>query len=197
MARPRTIRNEKILETARRLFLEGGYGVSTADIAREAGVSEGSIFKRFGTKSELFAAAMGLPEPEIEGLVERLEDEEDVRAALVTLGESLIAFLRKQMPRVMMMWAQPALNPMEMLQDCGASSAPQRLLAAVTGYVRNQMDAGRLRPQDDASAPARMLIGAVHGFVFLSLVEGRAPRAEEATAIVEAIVDTLWEGIRP
>ena len=61
MARPTIIRTEQIVETARLLFLEHGYTLSTASIARKLNISEGSIFKRFKTKDALFAAAMGVP----------------------------------------------------------------------------------------------------------------------------------------
>ena len=48
----------RILEVARRLFLERGFKATTAEVAREAGVAEGSLFKRWKTKQELFLSAM-------------------------------------------------------------------------------------------------------------------------------------------
>ena len=58
MARPVSIQNEAILEAARRVFMQHGYGASCARLARAAGVSEGSLFKHFKTKAALFMAAM-------------------------------------------------------------------------------------------------------------------------------------------
>ena len=58
MPRPVSIHNDAILEAASQVFLAHGYQASTAEIARRAGVSEGSIFKRFKTKTDLFLAAM-------------------------------------------------------------------------------------------------------------------------------------------
>jgi AcrR family transcriptional regulator len=50
MARPSTIFNQQILDAARAEFLAHGFTkASTVDIARRAGVSEGSIFNRFST----------------------------------------------------------------------------------------------------------------------------------------------------
>ena len=49
-------KREQILEAAERLFCERGYDkTSTAAIARAAGVSEGTVFHHFGSKSALFA----------------------------------------------------------------------------------------------------------------------------------------------
>ena len=59
MARPTSIKDETIVAAAREVFLERGIQATTAEVAERAGVSEGSVFKRFKTKSELFRAAMG------------------------------------------------------------------------------------------------------------------------------------------
>jgi AcrR family transcriptional regulator len=61
MGRRRTISDEKLLATARAAFVEKGPSASTREIARRAHVSEGVIFQRFGTKTELFFAAMVPP----------------------------------------------------------------------------------------------------------------------------------------
>ena len=58
MPRPVSIQDEVILSAARELFLERGIDVATSEIAARAGVSQGTIFKRFRTKQALFNAAM-------------------------------------------------------------------------------------------------------------------------------------------
>lgn len=50
---------DKILETAIRHFAKNGYhGTKTADIARNSGVSEGTIFKYFSTKKDILRSVM-------------------------------------------------------------------------------------------------------------------------------------------
>jgi AcrR family transcriptional regulator len=50
-------RRERVLDEAARLFSDRGYAnVSTADIARAAGVAEGSVFHYFGSKPGLLRA---------------------------------------------------------------------------------------------------------------------------------------------
>ena len=58
MSRPVTIRNDTILDAARMVFLARGVAGRTAEVAAVAGVSEGSVFKRFPTKAILFREAM-------------------------------------------------------------------------------------------------------------------------------------------
>ena len=62
MARTRSISNEQILDAAREIFMEQGIEAKTSDIARHAGVSEGTIFARFKTKEALFVEAMAMPQ---------------------------------------------------------------------------------------------------------------------------------------
>ncbi len=51
---------ENILIAARKCFNAQGYdGASTREIAREAGVAEGTIFSHFPTKEELLISSVG------------------------------------------------------------------------------------------------------------------------------------------
>lgn len=50
---------ERIVAAARALFAESGYdGTTTAAIARRAGIAEGTIYRHFGSKKELFVACV-------------------------------------------------------------------------------------------------------------------------------------------
>ena len=56
MGRPAIVDTEDLLRVAREIFLAQGFAVPTATIARAAGISEGSIYKRFATKEDLIAS---------------------------------------------------------------------------------------------------------------------------------------------
>ncbi|MDT7643576.1 MAG: hypothetical protein QOC67_687, partial [Pseudonocardiales bacterium] len=66
-AKPRKRRSseevrELTLATARELFAARGYaGATTRDVALEAGVTEATIYRQFGTKAALFDAAVVEP----------------------------------------------------------------------------------------------------------------------------------------
>lgn len=50
---------DKILDTAIRHFAKKGYyGAKTADIAKDSGVSEGTVFKYYSTKKDILCSAM-------------------------------------------------------------------------------------------------------------------------------------------
>lgn len=64
-------RRVEIVEAAVKAFASGGlHGTSTEDIARLAGVSQPYLFRLFGTKRELFMAAVGRSMTQIEATFE-------------------------------------------------------------------------------------------------------------------------------
>jgi len=63
---------EKVLQSARDLFIERGYeGATIRDIARAAGMSTGAVFASFTDKNELFDAILN---DDFAGLVEPMQD---------------------------------------------------------------------------------------------------------------------------
>ena len=62
MGRHKQISDIEVLAVARDVFREQGHSASTREIAAKAGVSQATLFQRFGDKSALFQAAM-TPEP--------------------------------------------------------------------------------------------------------------------------------------
>src|SRR5215470_8271638 len=103
MVRPARITDSQILVAARDVFLERGISATTAEVARRAGIAEGSIFKRFKTKLDLFRAAMQptIDDPEwLKTLAGHAGT--DLRQALVSVGLQAIAFYRQLLPLKMM-----------------------------------------------------------------------------------------------
>ena len=60
--RPRLTREERrqaVLDTACRVFFASSYrGATTAEIAREAGISEPILYRHFGSKRDLYLACL-------------------------------------------------------------------------------------------------------------------------------------------
>jgi AcrR family transcriptional regulator len=84
-----TARSRAILATASRLFAEKGYGqTTTAEIAREAGVAEGTLYHHFGSKDGIF---LTLFDETMEGYLAGIEG---ILARGATGRETLSAFAR-------------------------------------------------------------------------------------------------------
>jgi AcrR family transcriptional regulator len=195
MSRPTVIDDEAILKAARALFLEKGIRATTAEVARKAGVAEGSIFKRWKTKEELFIAAMQ-SEMAFTELFDRAQTGDDVQSMLVALGHSIIGFYRQKLPVIIMAWSNRTDDdPPHFLR--GPNSPPVRGLKMATSFFEAQMRARRIC-RHDPEIVARQFIGALQNYVFFELImrsTEELPLSEET--FVRGLVNVLWRGLDP
>ena len=78
-----TNKQEQILNAALKLFAEDGFkGTSTSKIAKEAGVSEGLIFRHFKNKNGLLAAVLEMGEEKAKQLFADIIFEEDPKSVI-------------------------------------------------------------------------------------------------------------------
>jgi AcrR family transcriptional regulator len=107
LSRIKEIDDQTLLDGCRATFLREGIGVSTRQLAKSVGVSEGVLFQRFHTKDELFFACMRLPAPTLDGALEGALARKSLAAGLLVLGTAVLAYLREQMPVVLLVLAHP------------------------------------------------------------------------------------------
>jgi AcrR family transcriptional regulator len=107
MSRTKEIDDQTLLDGCRATFLREGIGASTRRLAQSVGVSEGVLFQRFHSKDELFFACMRLPPPALDDALARALARRSVHAGLVVLCTAALAYLRAQMPVVLLVLAHP------------------------------------------------------------------------------------------
>ncbi len=164
MGRPRIIDDETLLESVRATFLELGPNVASHELARRAGVSEGTLFKRFGTKAALFRAAMRIPDVTAEEWYVRMPDragtgdlEENLRVIATGFGHHLETVL----PLMQTLHRHGGLSPEALRELLGEEEPPPlQTHARFRQFFEREIELGRLRPAS-ASTLASMFIGAV------------------------------------
>ena len=194
MARPPTIKDAQILQAAREVFLEKGITATTAEVARRAGVAEGSLFNRFKTKHDLFRAAMQdqMEEPPWLDLLDRRVGLGDVRETLFDVGQEIVQFYRRLMPLMMMSWSNPKAGLPELQHD-----APLRVLHRVTSFFAAEMQAGRLR-RHDPEILARGFLGGLSNYVFFQiLLSAQKEMSMPVDVFLRGLLDLLWTGVAP
>jgi AcrR family transcriptional regulator len=202
MARPVTISEEQILEAARRVFTQDGLSATTREIARQAGVSEGSLFNRFPTKEALFAAAVKIPPvPAWVQEMNRLLGQGDLRGNLIQIAQGMIRLLQEWLPLVLLTWGSKSEQASEDAGEEPPADAEEEPPAIrdrrrLTDYLTQEMTLGRLRPCN-TEAVARMLFGACVNFVMDRLTQKRPLPQEDIDNFVHSLIDALWEGIAP
>lgn len=193
MARPKKITEEQILAAAREVFIKDGINASTADIARRAKVSEGSIFKRFPTKDALFLASMKTPP--IPPCIDRLSSivgVGDLRTNILQTSLQFVEFLQVTIPQFMVAQGNKPLLP----ASCEGEPPPIRDRRLIAAYLRAEYERGRLRPCNP-DVVACILSGTLLSYVMDSFILKQSRPREETVAFVESLVNTLWEGIAP
>jgi AcrR family transcriptional regulator len=197
MARPAVIQDSDILEAAREVFLNRGFRATTAEVAARAGVSEGSIFKRFKSKFELFQAAVGSLDATpacIDALPARV-GLGDLRATLVEVGRELASHMREVVPLHLLAFSNPGPDGAPPHLN-GGKPAPIRTLEALTQFFDAEMRANRL-VQCDPEIVARTFVGGIHNYVILDLLfqAHEEPMPEET--FLHGLVDVLFRGVEP
>jgi len=188
MARPVSITHQQILEAARAVFLARGLSkASTVEIARRAGVSEGSIFNRFATKDVLFQAAMDEAQPPAFTL-NSFVGKGDVRENLIRITIESIHFLGQLLPKLMLRWSVRNLAG-----GAQAGSRPREVLRSFASFFRKERALGRL--SGDPEAAARIFMGAVWNYCFLQTVAG--DRSMSPQVFARRLVTGLWRGFAP
>jgi AcrR family transcriptional regulator len=188
MARPPSISSQQIVDAARAVFLAHGFTkASTVDIARRAGVSEGSIFNRFATKDDLFRAAMDDAQPPAFAL-DRHVGRGDLRQNLIRITVESVHYLNNLLPKLMLRWSER-----ELAAQSDVCTRPRKILRVLTAFFKAEKVLGRVG--GDPPIIARMFMGSVWNYCFLRTVAG--DRSMSAKTFAERLIGGLWQGIAP
>ena len=195
MGRPRLIETQEILAVARDTFLEEGVGATTGAIARRAEISEATIFKRFGTKADLFFAAMGFAEFDAQQTIADLRGEAPADQELETISLRFLEYLNQMVPGLARLLAHPGFDAVELAEKC--PEMPARTLAeAIAQYVASEQREGRIG-SCDPHAVAAAIFGILHNFALLEHI-GLLPKSDRSRRTrVSSFIDLLWNGIKP
>jgi AcrR family transcriptional regulator len=181
----------KILDAARRVFLEHGFGAATTDmIQREAGVSKSTVYAHFAAKDQLFAAVV---QAEcgcfMHSLVTEPMGPSDIRENLRQVGSH---FLDLVLDPVALAFYRTIVAEAPRFPHLGQTfyaSGPRRLTAMVARLLE---EAGEVRVEDPAAA-AEQFIGMLRGDRHLRCLLGIEVKPEpmEIRRIVDHAVDTF------
>ena len=173
---------------------------TTKEIARAAGLSEGTLYNHFANKEELFLCTLNeLPSgfvSLIRGLRERAGTE-PVQSVLGQVARSALDFYSEAIPMGASFFADPELLARHrgLLQQRGAG--PQRANEAVAAYLRAEQKLGRVRDDVDPDAVAYMLLGALYQYVYWEQFLGRPRQPEADNQFVEGLLNTLERVLTP
>lgn len=190
---------ERILDAAAHVMRTRGFAhTTTREVARAAEYSEATIYKHFQDKTELFLAVLHERLPSFQPLVAALGREpgqRTVRANLVEIVSSAIAFYHESFPMNASLFAEPELLAAHRTALGRRKAGPHRPVEAIARYLRSEQRAGRVDAAADCDAAAGLLVGACLQYAFLETFAQRALNATAARAYAVSVVDTLLAGL--
>lgn len=191
-------RGERLLAAAREMFLEKGYAATSMDqVAKAARASKTTLYTRFPSKEELFAAVIRR-ECEVWGATFPADafDHIPFEEALLTIGRRMVGLL----------WSDAALHIHQVVQGEAMrqpavakafhDNGPAPTLAAVAGFFARARDTGRWDIPDPEFA-AEQFMAALEGGAHCQLSMGLCgiPSDEERERHVTRVVALFLRGI--
>jgi AcrR family transcriptional regulator len=195
---PATALREHLIDTAEKLLTEKQVGaITTREIARAAGVSDGVLYNHFADKHDLILAALirrysqalshfdtGLPKPGT-GTVE---------ANLIKYAEAALDLVARALPMVAGLISEPVLLHRFVAEIHREPLGPERMRQPIADYIADEQRLGRL-DEFPVEAALSLIIGSTLMLGFTELVGG-APRQTVVAAIPD-IIHTLLQGMAP
>ena len=166
MARTKHMSDEELLKIALECFLEKGHNVSAQVIADKVGISQPTLFKRFGTKEELFLRAVAPKErlPVVD-LIEALPTSEPMQPQIEQLLKLVWKALDEVMPMVQLL--KSARIPREKVMARYKTSPPDMLIAAIVGFFERAKEQGKVKPKTNPHHLAQLIFGILMGKSFI------------------------------
>lgn len=199
--RPLSEKQQRVLDAALEVFAERGFAAaSTSEIARRAGVAEGTLFKQYKTKKELL---LGVLAPMFKQVVAPVLLRE-VRVILQAPHEDLEAFLRaifknrldfvRRHERVVRI-AMQEVPFHEEVRELVVQTMADEILPDAVALVQRFQRAGLVRAADPTSV-LRIIAGTFFTFILTRIL--LAPSAAwDDEAELELMAQVLAQGLRP
>ena len=185
----REAKREAILDAARAVFLEVGFGAASMDaIANAAKVSKQTVYNHFGSKEELFAAMIRSSCDRMLAAMEQAaksgKPEDTLRAVAWQVMDKLFSKDRMSLYRILMAEVQRFPELGKIFYECG----PQVTRKYLADYFTEQNGRGLMRVENPRTA-AEQFFGMLSGCHFRAqLGIETAPSREVIDEYVESSV---------
>jgi AcrR family transcriptional regulator len=193
MARTKSIKYDRVLEAARAAFLDKGPSATMAEIARRAGVAEGTLYRFVDSKDELLRRATDVDGLEPSWLTDMLArvGRGELTTELVEAGMRSLGFFRTLLAMLMIRGARPKAS----YKEDRASPLPPQVLKQTTAFFAAEQQLGRIHKKVDPDVVGRAFLGGLMSYAIYEMtLRGPQPPAE---GYVRALVRLLFGGCAP
>jgi AcrR family transcriptional regulator len=196
---PATALREHLIDAADRLIAQTPITtITTRDIARAAGVSDGVLYNYFADKNDLLVAALLR---QYRRLVDDFQElvpvpgTGTVEENLASLGSALFALESEFVPMIAGFLVDPILFHRMFAAIHEEPFGIEQLRAPVTDYLEGEQALGRIAPDVDRTAVTVLLMGSTSVMALASQM--LPPALAGGGPDVRAAVNALVRGLRP
>lgn len=186
---------EKLLEATLELVSEKGYlGATTREIAALAGVSELTLFRKFGKKENLFEEMLESFTflPQLRDLIEEI-DEMPVQEGLNVIGTRFLRTLRERRPLAQIMLSEISHYPQKVRRIYRLMI--DNLAGTLECYLENRKDRGEVRPIDMDFSSRAFLRVLFMTFVYESIIKGQIMSDDKIEYTIQELIAIFLNGI--
>jgi AcrR family transcriptional regulator len=182
---------DKILSTARRLFVQQGYtATSMRQVAEMAGIGKATIYHHFPDKQSIVMALLSHNLARMETALQRVRAESDPRRRIQVAAETSVDFLFESAD-IMQIVRREIPGARDQMQ-AGFAKFFQEYMALLAEAIQRGTEQGIFRPVDPLST-ARVLMTMIQGtFAMAYLINERSQTPQQAAA---ALLDVYFQGL--
>jgi AcrR family transcriptional regulator len=170
-------RRSEILRAAEMLMHSRGLtGVTTREISREVGCSEGALYFHFKGRLELLLAMLEESLPDMLGPLQTLRDSvgrSSPRANLAAALLGIFRFHRRVVPGTAGLFAEPELLAAYRRSLARQVKGPHLSMAVLADYIAAEQELGRIDSGVDAKLAAYLLMSASFFGAFMEKFSGK------------------------
>jgi len=189
-------RRNQILDAAATVFAEKGFHrATTKEIARIAGVSEGTIYNYFDSKADLLIGIMTRL-AELENLDQELADalQSDARDFLVTIFRDRMGLVQQRVETIQAIMPEILVNPA--LRERFRQQFLQPTVMLFEQYIQTRVELGHIRPLNVPLA-VRVVQSMFVGLLVLRIILGDELLQSEWDELPEVLATILFDGLSP
>lgn len=190
---------QKILDAAEKLILLKGLArVTTKEIARETGLSEGALYRHFDHKEEIFFALLAKNQPALHDTFQAHQPGTGtLNENLAAIAQATIRYYEQLIPMGASFLADTELLTQFRETILPLNMGPQNVFERVEAYIEEEQQLGRIGQHVPALSIATLLLGPCFQWVFNRQFLGYDPFNKTDQQFAEDLVQGLTASILP
>jgi AcrR family transcriptional regulator len=195
---PKQTRDQIVRAAARLIRNRGLARVTTREIAREAGFAEGTLYKHFENKDDLFLAVVLESLPRFETALDpAAAAHTPIAENLVQIATAALSFFEKVLPPGVALLADSRLLNRHRKRLQAKNSGPRVLFKAVAEYISAEQRRGRINPALNPMSAAAVILGPCFQWVLTRMINGSNPLKLTDKQFTDQLAATLLQGFAP